>query len=185
MTLRKSGLYGSPWKSCIELRGAMDTSHKDRVPTFLYVKCLPNKSKSDPSSLIDVPPGHSCNDMYALKGDDNIGNKLNARLVEANELEKAIGQADCSDDEDVGRNDYCSKTRRVAGLVSEFRQGEFARRTLRMPRSVPSLRRWSATALRAWIISWWALEAGTARPSSERSALVRGRATWCCRTISP
>lgn len=39
MTLRKSDLYGSLWKSCDELRGGMDASqYKDYILTLLFVK---------------------------------------------------------------------------------------------------------------------------------------------------
>jgi HsdM N-terminal domain len=62
MTLRKSDLYGSLWKSCDELRGGMDASqYKDYILTLLFVKYVSDKREADPDSLIDVPPGGSFN----------------------------------------------------------------------------------------------------------------------------
>jgi len=49
MTLRKSDLYGSLWKSCDELRGGMDASqHKDYILTLLFVKYVWDKREADP-----------------------------------------------------------------------------------------------------------------------------------------
>ena len=45
MTLRKSDLYGSLWKSCDELRGGMDASqYKDYVLTLLFMKYVSDKA---------------------------------------------------------------------------------------------------------------------------------------------
>ena len=73
MTLRKSDLYGSLWKSCDELRGGMDASqYKDYILTLLFVKYVSDKAKTDRSSLIDIPAGGSFDDMIALKGDKEV-----------------------------------------------------------------------------------------------------------------
>src|SRR5829696_2991120 len=94
VALRKSDLYNSLWKSCDELRGGMDaTQYKDYILTLLFVKYVTDKQKSDPNSLIDVPTGGSFDDMIAVKGDKEIGDKLNkviGRLAEANGLQKVI-----------------------------------------------------------------------------------------------
>ena len=107
MALRKSDLYSSLWKSCDELRGGMDASqYKDYILTLLFVKYVSDKAKTDKNSLIDVPPGGSFDDMIALKGDKEIGDKINkiiARLAEANDLQKVIDQADFNDEEKLGR----------------------------------------------------------------------------------
>ena len=106
MTLRKSDLYGSLWKSCDELRGGMDASqYKDYILTLLFVKYVSDKAKTDRSSLIDVPAGGSFDDMIVLKGDKEIGDKINkiiAKLAEANDLQKVIDQADFNDEEKLG-----------------------------------------------------------------------------------
>src|SRR5664280_563421 len=107
MVLKKSDLYSSLWQSCDELRGGMDASqYKDYILTLLFVKYVTDKNKSDPQSLIDVPPGGSFDDMTALKGDKEIGDKINkiiGKLAEANGLEKVIDLADFNDEEKLGK----------------------------------------------------------------------------------
>jgi type I restriction enzyme M protein len=77
VVLKKSDLYSSLWKSCDELRGGMDASqYKDYILTLLFVKYVTDKAKSDPNSLIEVPEGGSFDDMLALKGDKEIGDRI-------------------------------------------------------------------------------------------------------------
>jgi len=127
MTLRKSDLYGSLWKSCDELRGGMDASqYKDYILTLLFVKYVSDKQKADPDSLINVPPGGSFADMVALKGDKEIGDKINkviAKLAEANGLEKVIDQADFNDEEKLGKGKEMQD--RLSKLVAIFADLDF------------------------------------------------------------
>ena len=127
MTLRKSDLYGSLWESCDELRGGMDASqYKDYILTLLFVKYVSDKAKADPNSLINVPPGGSFDDMIALKGDKEIGDKINkviAKLAEANDLQKVIDQADFNDEEKLGRGKEMQD--RLTKLVSIFADLDF------------------------------------------------------------
>ncbi|SCF66679.1 type I restriction enzyme M protein [Streptomyces sp. DconLS] len=108
MALKKSDLYSSLWRSCDELRGGMDASqYKDYILTLLFVKYVTDKAKSDPNSLIDVPAGGSFDDMVALKGDKEIGDKINkviGKLAEANPtLVKVIDLTDFDDEEKLGK----------------------------------------------------------------------------------
>jgi type I restriction enzyme M protein len=127
MTLRKSDLYSSLWKSCDELRGGMDASqYKDYILTLLFVKYVSDKAKVDKNSLIDVPPGASFDDMVALKGDKEIGDKINkiiAKLAEANDLQKVIDQADFNDEEKLGKGKEMQD--RLTKLVSIFADLDF------------------------------------------------------------
>lgn len=127
MTLRKSDLYGSLWRSCDELRGGMDASqYKDYILTLLFVKYVSDKQKSDPNSLIDVPPGGSFDDMVELRGDKEIGDKINkiiARLAEASNLQKVIDQADFNDPEKLGEGKEMQE--RLAKLVAIFADLDF------------------------------------------------------------
>lgn len=127
MTLRKSDLYGSLWKSCDELRGGMDASqYKDYILTLLFVKYVSDKAKIDKNSLIEVPSGGSFDDMITLKGDKEIGDKINkiiARLAEANDLQKVIDQADFNDEEKLGRGKEMQD--RLSELVSIFTDLDF------------------------------------------------------------
>jgi type I restriction enzyme M protein len=128
MVLRKSDLYSSLWKSCDELRGGMDASqYKDYILTLLFVKYVSDKAKGDKNSLIDVPTGGSFDDMAALKGDKEIGDKINkiiAKLAEANDLQKVIDEADFNDEEKLGKGKEMQD--RLTKLVSIFADLDFS-----------------------------------------------------------
>jgi type I restriction enzyme M protein len=125
--LRKSDLYSSLWKSCDELRGGMDASqYKGYILTLLFVKYVSDKAKADKSSLIDVPAGGSFDDMVSLKGDKEIGDKINkiiAKLAEANDLQKVIDEADFNDEEKLGKGKEMQD--RLTKLVSIFADLDF------------------------------------------------------------
>lgn len=122
MAIKKSELYSSLWKSCDELRGGMDASqYKDYVLVLLFVKYVSDKYVGDPNSLIEVPEGGSFDDMVALKGDKEIGDKINqiiARLAEANNLTGVIDVADFNDQEKLGKGK--EMVDRLSNLVSIF-----------------------------------------------------------------
>lgn len=90
MPLKKSELYSSLWSSCDKLRGGMDSSqYKDYVLVLLFMKYVSDKCAGRKNALIDVPKGAGFADMVALKGDNEIGDKVNkiiGRLTEANDL---------------------------------------------------------------------------------------------------
>ena len=127
MALKKSDLYRSLWQSCDELRGGMDASqYKDYILTLLFVKYVTDKAKSDPNSLINVPRGGSYDDMVALKGDAEIGDRINkiiARLAEANDLQRVIDLADFNDEEKLGKGKEMQD--RLSKLVAIFADLDF------------------------------------------------------------
>jgi type I restriction enzyme M protein len=127
VALRKSDLYSSLWRSCDELRGGMDASqYKDYILTLLFVKYVSDKQMSDKQSLIDVPQGGSFDDMVALKGDKEIGDKINkiiGKLAEANGLEKVIDLADFNDEEKLGKGKEMQD--RLSKLVTIFADLDF------------------------------------------------------------
>ena len=106
MALKKSQLYSSLWQSCDELRGGMDASqYKDYVLTLLFMKYVSDKYAGKPGALIEVPPDGGFADMVKLKGDKEIGDKINTiigRLAEANDLKGVIDQADFNDESKLG-----------------------------------------------------------------------------------
>lgn len=122
MAIKKSELYSSLWKSCDELRGGMDASqYKDYVLVLLFVKYVSDKYAGNSHSLIEVPAGGSFADMVALKGDKEIGDKINqiiARLAEANNLTGVIDVADFNDQEKLGKGK--EMVDRLSNLVSIF-----------------------------------------------------------------
>jgi len=126
VAIKKSDLYSSLWASCDELRGGMDASqYKDYILTLLFVKYVTDKA-TDPHSLIDVPVGGSFDDMVALKGDPEIGDKINkiiGRLAEANDLEKVIDQADFNEETKLGQGKEMQD--RLSKLVTIFADLDF------------------------------------------------------------
>ena len=122
MAIKKSELYSSLWKGCDELRGSMDASqYKDYVLVLLFVKYVSDKYAGQPDALIEVPEGGSFKDMLALKGDKEIGDKLNkiiARLAEANDLKGVIDVADFNDADKLGKGKDMQD--RLSNLVSIF-----------------------------------------------------------------
>lgn len=127
MALKKSDLYSSLWKGADELRGGMDASqYKDYVLTLLFVKYVTDKARSSSNSLIDVPEGGSFDDLVALKGDKEIGDKVNkaiAKLAEANDLQNVINLADFNDEEKLGKGKDMQD--RLTNLISIFQDLDF------------------------------------------------------------
>ncbi|MDE3022608.1 MAG: type I restriction-modification system subunit M [Pseudomonadota bacterium] len=122
MAIKKSELYSSLWKGCDELRGGMDASqYKDYVLVLLFVKYVSDKYAGQPDALIEVPESGSFKDMLALKGDKEIGDKINkiiARLAEANDLKGVIDVADFNDADKLGKGKEMQD--RLSNLVSIF-----------------------------------------------------------------
>jgi type I restriction enzyme M protein len=107
MAIKKSELYSSLWASCDELRGGMDASqYKDYVLTMLFVKYVSDKYAGNPMSLIEIPEGASFDDMVALKGQPDIGDRINKEILRplfaANGLEGSMELVDFNDDDKLG-----------------------------------------------------------------------------------
>jgi len=122
MPIKKSELYSSLWASCDELRGGMDASqYKDYVLVLLFVKYVSDKAASQKEYLLDVPKGGSFEDMVALKGDKEIGDKMNkiiSKLAKANELTGIIDVADFNDTDKLGKGK--EMVDRLSNLVAIF-----------------------------------------------------------------
>jgi type I restriction enzyme M protein len=122
MALKKSELYSSLWQSCDELRGGMDASqYKDYILVLLFVKYVSDKAAGQKGYLLDVPAGGGFADMVALKGDKEIGDKINkiiGRLAEANDLKGVIDVADFNDADKLGKGK--EMVDRLSSLVAIF-----------------------------------------------------------------
>jgi type I restriction enzyme M protein len=123
MALKKSELYSSLWQSCDELRGGMDASqYKDYVLVLLFLKYVSDKYAGQRYAPITIPPGASFKDMVALKGNSEIGDQINkkiiARLANANQQ---ISQSDFPDFNDpVKLGDGKEKVERLSNLIAIF-----------------------------------------------------------------
>jgi len=123
MPIKKSDLYASIWKSCDELRGGMDASqYKDYVLTMLFLKYVSDKYAGDPYGLLEIPEGASFDDLVKLKGNPEIGDKINKQIIapiaEANDLRGVIDQTDFNDDEKLGSGK--EKVNRLSNLIGIF-----------------------------------------------------------------
>ncbi|MYG41218.1 MAG: type I restriction-modification system subunit M [Nitrospira sp. SB0677_bin_15] len=127
MALKKSQLYSSLWQSCDELRGGMDASqYKDYVLTLLFMKYVSDKYAGKSDTLIEVPTGGGFADMVRLKGDKEIGDKINkiiSKLAEANDLKGVIDQADFNDESKLGTGKEMQD--RLSKLVAIFESLDF------------------------------------------------------------
>lgn len=82
MALKKSELYSSLWQSCDALRGGMDASqYKDYVLVLLFLKYVSDKYAGRPYAAIQVPAGSSFRDLVALKGQAELGDRINKTIL--------------------------------------------------------------------------------------------------------
>jgi type I restriction enzyme M protein len=130
MALKKSQLYSSLWQSCDELRGGMDASqYKDYVLTLLFMKYVSDKYAGRPDAVIEVPEGASFADMVKLKGDKNIGEKINiiiGALAKANDLDFLMPEnaADFNNEDKLGHGKEMQD--RLTKLVAIFEGLDFS-----------------------------------------------------------
>ena len=127
MPLKKSQIYSSLWASCDELRGGMDASqYKDYILTLLFVKYVSDKYAGKPDAVIEIPEGGSFADMVLLKGDKEIGEKIDkiiSKLAEANELTGVIDVAVFNDDDKLGKGK--EMVDRLSKLIGIFESLDF------------------------------------------------------------
>ena len=125
MAIKKTELYSYLWQSCDELRGGMDASqYKDYVLTLLFMKYVSDKYAGDPYGLIVVPEGGSFDNLLELKGDKEIGDKINkiiSRLAEENDLKGVIDVADFNAEEKLGKGkDMVDRLSKLIAIFSEI-----------------------------------------------------------------
>src|SRR5882672_6040112 len=123
MPIKKSELYSSLWSSCDELRGGMDASqYKDYVLVLLFIKYVSDKYAGQARPLIEIPEGSGFANMVILKGDKEIGDKINKQIIskiaEANGLKGVIDVADFNDADKLGKGK--EMVDRLSNLVAIF-----------------------------------------------------------------
>jgi len=125
MALKKSDLYSSLWASCDELRGGMDASqYKDYVLFMLFIKYVSDKygDSDDFAPPVIIPFGANFRDMVALKGNPDIGNLINTRviqpLIDANSRLARSDFPDFNDSNKLG--DGAQKVEKLGNLIAIF-----------------------------------------------------------------
>ena len=129
MAIKKNELYSSLWASCDKLRGGMDASqYKDYILTLLFVKYVTDKFKGVKYADLTVPEGGSFDDLVAIKGDKEIGEKMDkiiAKLAEPgnNNLTGVITNAHFNDESKLGKGQ--EMVDKLTGLIAIFQRPEF------------------------------------------------------------
>jgi type I restriction enzyme M protein len=120
MALKKSELYSSLWSSCDELRGGMDASqYKDYVLVLLFIKYISDKYADQKYAPIQVPKGASFKDMVALKGNPEIGDRINKKIIAPLAKENKLSDLpDFNDDSKLGSGK--EKVDRLSNLIGIF-----------------------------------------------------------------
>jgi type I restriction enzyme M protein len=129
MPIKKSDLYSSLWASCDELRGGMDASqYKDYVLFMLFIKYISDKygKSTDFAPPVTIPKGASFSDMIALKGNSNIGDKINTQIIQpligANARLARSDFPDFNDPNRLGEGD--AMVQRLTNLIGIFQKPE-------------------------------------------------------------
>lgn len=129
MAIKKSDLYASLWASCDELRGGMDASqYKDYVLFMLFIKYISDKYGDNQNFAppVIIPKGASFQDMVALKGKSNIGDKINTQiirsLIDANTRLSSSDFPDFNDPKKLGEGK--DKVERLGNLIAIFENPE-------------------------------------------------------------
>ncbi|GAA8516018.1 type I restriction-modification system subunit M [Helicobacter pylori] len=122
MAIKKSELYSSLWAGADSLRGGMDASeYKNYVLNLLFLKYISDKARSNNFSEIEVPQGCFYEDILALEGDKEIGDKLNkiiAKIAERNDLKGVIDSVDFNDNTKLGEGKAMTDT--LSNLIKIF-----------------------------------------------------------------
>ena len=124
MAIKKTELYSSLWESCDELRGGMDASqYKDYVLFLLFVKYVSDKYKGDPYAPYKIPKGATFNDMVALKGNKEIGDLINKKIIAP--LKAEFKLSDVPDFNDATKlGDAKEKVVTLTNLIGIFQKPE-------------------------------------------------------------
>ena len=100
----------------------MDASqYKDYILVLLFVKYVSDKYGGQQDAEVVIPIGGSFQDFVALKGNPDIGNKINIvinKLAEANGLVGVITVADFNNDDKLGKGKEMQD--RLSNLIAIF-----------------------------------------------------------------
>ena len=126
MPIKKSQIYSSLWSACDELRGGMDASqYKDYILTLLFIKYISDLHKAGRRSLIVVPRGASFDDMYAIRHEDDLGDKMNKMVEKITSANAGIGNINVADFDDGNKlGDAREKKEKLARLLAIFSRPE-------------------------------------------------------------
>ncbi len=122
MAIKKSELYTSLWKSCDELRGGMDASqYKDYILPLLFLKYASDKYAGKEDALVTIPEGASFADLVKMKGNDDIGDYINKKVMERidaeNHFKVLTSMGDFNDEQKLGKGkEMVDRLSRLIGI---------------------------------------------------------------------
>lgn len=110
------------WESCNQLRGGMDASqYKNYVLVLLFVKYMSDKQKAGKDMLFQIPEGCTFDDMWAIRKDTHVGEKIDIMLSQWAEefmLTGVLDKASFQDESNLGKGKDLVKT--VGKLLNVF-----------------------------------------------------------------
>src|ERR1035437_3874552 len=129
MAIKKSDLYSSLWASCDELRGGMDASqYKDYVLFMLFIKYVSDKygDSDDFAPPVTIPKGAGFKDMVALKGNAEIGEKINTQVIQPLiDTNSRLARSDFPDFNDPNKlGEGAAKVEKLSNLIAIFQKPE-------------------------------------------------------------
>lgn len=129
MAVKKSDLYSSIWASCDALRGGMDASqYKDYVLFMLFIKYISDKyaDSDDFAPPVIIPKGASFKDMLDLRGQSDIGDKINKQIIQPLvESNTRLGRNDFPDFNDPNKlGEGKAMVDRLTDLINIFNRDE-------------------------------------------------------------
>lgn len=104
----------------------MDASqYKDYILTLLFIKYISDLHKAGRRSLIVVPRGASFDDMYAIRHEDDLGDKMNKMVEKITSANAGIGNINVADFDDGNKlGDAREKKEKLARLLAIFSRPE-------------------------------------------------------------
>lgn len=122
MAIKKSQLYSSLWQACNDLRGGMDASqYKDYILVFLFIKYVSDKFGGDDSGDIEIPEGATFSDMVKFKGNPEVGDLINKKIIAPLAAASNLNRAELPDfNESAKLGDGQEKVDRLTNLIAIF-----------------------------------------------------------------
>lgn len=120
--MKKSELYSILWEACNKLRGGVEPArYKDYVLVLLFFKYVSDRYKNQPLADFSVPEGASFDDLIAVKGTSNVGERVDIiiqKFLEANKLQGSLPEVSFNNAEELGSGKELVD--KVSGLIAVF-----------------------------------------------------------------
>lgn len=120
--MKKSELYSLLWEACNKLRGGVEPSrYKDYVLVLLFFKYVSDRYKGQPFAEFTVSQGASFDDLIAVKGKSDIGervDKILQKFLEDNRLQGALPDVSFNNRDELGSGKELVD--KVTGLIGVF-----------------------------------------------------------------